>query len=104
MRLTVAVGKAVQIFQADFGHGFGAAMILSKLLLLSSGADSSSSPGNWIVTDTRLLESPYSNWTAFAPRFIANVITPGSQSKLTTTVWAPKDTNFGVDTGWHDSH
>ena len=31
--------------------------------------------------------------------------TPGSQSKLMTTVWASKDANFGVATRhWYDSH
>jgi hypothetical protein len=31
--------------------------------------------------------------------------TPGSQSKLMTTIWASKDANFGVATRhWYDSH
>jgi hypothetical protein len=32
-------------------------------------------------------------------------VTPGSQSKLVTTVWASKDANFGIATSdWYDSH
>ena len=34
-----------------------------------------------------------------------HLITPGSQPKLVTTVWASKDANFGVATSrWYYSH
>jgi hypothetical protein len=69
MRLAVPVGKAVEIFQTDFGHL--PRMILSKLLLLSSGMSFSSGALRCRITAT----SPIFTSTLGTPAFLAAAIT-----------------------------